>query len=203
MTCRPTVYMVARFTYIVTAGYCSNCMMKKASSRHGRWRNGGVLGTTMPSTAIASAGLTMPIILHYLCCHRHRLVSSLPSLPLAASLLFGVIVAIFPIATVIAIVTVVAVIAIIAIALFAPVTFALATVVVTLAAVPTWFLLSSLPFGVIVAVVTIAAIVAIIAVIAVVTIVVITLFAPVAVALAAVINALAVVAPCSCRSLST
>jgi hypothetical protein len=72
------------------------------------------------------------IVLRCLCCHHHRLVSSIPSSPLAASLLFGVIVAI------IAIVDVVAVVAVVA--LFAPVTVALATVILTLAVVAAWFL---------------------------------------------------------------
>ncbi len=49
----------------------------------------------------ASAGLTTPIVLRYLCCCCHCLVYSSPSPPLVASLLFGVIVAIFAIATVI------------------------------------------------------------------------------------------------------
>ncbi len=65
----------------------------------------------------ASAGSMTAIVLHCLCCRRHRLVFSLPLLPLAASLLFGVIVAI------VAIVAVVAVIAVVT--LFAPVTVAL------------------------------------------------------------------------------
>jgi hypothetical protein len=73
-------------------------------------------------------------------------------------------------------------------AFFIDVTIALATIIITLVAVATWFQLSSLPFGVIVAVVTIAAIVAIVAVIAV------ALFAPVTIGLAAIIIALAVVA---------
>jgi hypothetical protein len=59
----------------------------------------------------------------------------LPSSPLAASSLFGVILAIFAIATVIAVVAVVAVVTIVAIALFAPITDALATIDITLAAV--------------------------------------------------------------------
>jgi hypothetical protein len=79
----------------------------------------------------------------------------LPSLPLAASSLFGIIVTIFAIATIIAVVTVVAlvaviaviavvaivavvaVVAIVAIALFAPVTVALAAVVIALTVVAT------------------------------------------------------------------
>jgi hypothetical protein len=77
--------------------------------------------------------------------------------------------------------------------LFAPITIALATVVITLAASAAWFLLSSLPFGVIIAIITIAAIVAITAVVAVVTVIAVALFSPVAIALAAVIIALAVV----------
>jgi hypothetical protein len=66
------------------------------------------------------------------------LVSSLPSTPLAASPLFGVIVAIFVIATVIAVfavIAIVAVVAILVIALFAPITIALAAVVITPTAV--------------------------------------------------------------------
>jgi hypothetical protein len=79
----------------------------------------------------ASAGSMTAIVLHCLCCCRHRLVSLLPSLPLAASSLFGVIVAI------VAIVAVVAVVAVVT--LFAPVTITLATIVVTLAVVAAWF----------------------------------------------------------------
>jgi hypothetical protein len=71
------------------------------------------------------------IIFHCQCCRHHRLVSSLLSLPLAASLLFGVIV------TIVAIVAVIAVVAVVA--LFAPVTVALATILVTLAVVAAWF----------------------------------------------------------------
>jgi hypothetical protein len=87
----------------------------------------------------ASAGSMMAIVLHCLCCRRHHLVSSLPSSPLAASLLFGVIVAIIAIVAVVAVVTVIAVVTIVAVALFDPVTVALATIVVTLAVVATWF----------------------------------------------------------------
>ncbi len=83
----------------------------------------------------ASAGSMTPIVLRCLCCRRHHLVSLLPLLPLAASSLFCVIIAIFAIATVIAGFAIVAVVAIVAIALFAPITVALATVVITLAAV--------------------------------------------------------------------
>jgi hypothetical protein len=75
------------------------------------------------------------------------------------------------------------VVAIVAVALFAPITVALATVVVTLAAVTAWFLLSSLPFGIIVTIVTIAAVVTIVAVIVVVAVIAVALFAPVAVAM--------------------
>jgi hypothetical protein len=81
----------------------------------------------------------MAIVLRCLCCRHHHLVSSLPSSPLAASSLFGVIVAIVAIVAVVPIVAVVAVIAIVAVALFDPVTVALATVVVTLAVVAAWF----------------------------------------------------------------
>jgi hypothetical protein len=95
-----------------------------------------------PSVAAswASAGLMTAIVLHCLCCPRHRLVSSLPPLPLAALSLFGVIVTIVAIVAVIAAVAVVAIVAIVAITLFAPVTIALATVVVTLAVIAAWFL---------------------------------------------------------------
>ena len=79
-------------------------MMMKASLRRGCQCNGGILGMLMSPTAIASAGSTMPTVLHCLCCRHHHLVSLLPLLPLAASLLFGVIVAIVAIATVIAVV---------------------------------------------------------------------------------------------------
>ena len=91
-----------------------------------------------PSVAAswASVGLMTAIVLRCLCCPCHRLVSLLPLLPLAA---FGVIVAIVAIVAVVTIVAVVAVVAIVAITLFAPVTFALATIVVTLAVIATWF----------------------------------------------------------------
>jgi hypothetical protein len=80
----------------------------------------------------ASAGSMTAIVLRCLCCRRHCLVSLLHSLPLVALLLFGVIV------TIVAIVTVVAIVGVVA--LFAPVTIALATVIVTLAVVAAWFL---------------------------------------------------------------
>jgi hypothetical protein len=80
----------------------------------------------------ASAGSTTPIVLRCLCCCHHCLVSLLPSLPLAASSLFGVIVTIFAINAVIAGIAVVIIIAIVAIALFVPITIALATVVITM-----------------------------------------------------------------------
>jgi hypothetical protein len=67
-------------------------------------------------------------------------VSLLPLSPLAASLLFGVIITIVAIVAFVAVVAVGAVDAIVAIALFDPVTVALATVVVTLAVVAAWFL---------------------------------------------------------------
>ncbi len=63
----------------------------------------------------------------------------MPLSPLAASLLFGVIIAIVAIVAVAAIIAVVPVVAIVAVALFDPVTVALATIVVTLAVVATWF----------------------------------------------------------------
>ena len=63
-------------------------MMTKASLQHGCWHDGGVLGATTSPTAIASAGLTMPIVLHCLCCRWPRVVSSLPLPPLASLLLF-------------------------------------------------------------------------------------------------------------------
>jgi hypothetical protein len=94
-------------------------------------------------------------------------------LPLASLSLFGVIVAIVAIQDFVAVATVVAV------TLFAPVTVALAApVAVALAAVAAWFLLSSSPFGVIVAIVAVVAIIAIVPVVAVIAI---ALFAPVAV----------------------
>ncbi len=167
-----------------------NCMMTKASSWHGHQCDGGILGRMTSPTAIASAGLTMPIVLRCLCCSRHCLVSSLPLLPLASSLLFGII---------LAFVAIVAVIAIVAIAIFAPFTVALAAIVVTLAVITAWFLLSLLPLGIIVATVTSIAIVAIVAIVAVVALalfapVAIALAAPVAVTLAAIFIPLAVVA---------
>jgi hypothetical protein len=79
------------------------------------------------------------IVLRCLCCHHHRLVSSLHLSPLAALLLFGVIVTIVAIVAIVAVIAVVAVIAIVAVALFAPVTVALATVFITLAVVAAWF----------------------------------------------------------------
>jgi hypothetical protein len=96
-----------------------NCMMTKASLRRGRQCNGSILG---------------------LCCCCHRLVTLLPSSPLVALLLFGVIIVIVAIVTVVAVVAVVAVIAIVAVAIFDPVTIIHATVVVTLAVVAAWFL---------------------------------------------------------------
>jgi hypothetical protein len=87
----------------------------------------------------ASAGTMMAIVLHCLCCHRHCLASLLPSSPLEALLLFGVIVTIIAIVAVVAVATVVAIVAIVAVALFDPVAVALATVVVTLAVIATWF----------------------------------------------------------------
>jgi hypothetical protein len=87
----------------------------------------------------ASAGSMMAIILLCLYCRCHCLVSLLPSSPLAASLLFGVIVAIVAIVTIVAVVAVVAVIAIVAVTLFDPVIITLATIVVTLAVIATWF----------------------------------------------------------------
>ena len=64
----------------------------------------------------------------------------MPSSPLAASLLFGFIVAIIAIVAVVVVLAVVAIVAIVAVALFDPVTVALATIFVTLAVVAAWFL---------------------------------------------------------------
>jgi hypothetical protein len=55
-----------------------NCMMMKASSWSGCQHDGSVLGMTMSPTVIASVGLTMPIVLSCLCCHRLCLASLLP-----------------------------------------------------------------------------------------------------------------------------
>jgi hypothetical protein len=80
------------------------------------------------------------IILRCLCCRHHHLVFLLPLSPLAALSLFGVIIAIVAIVAVVATIAVVPVIAIVAVAHFDPVTFDLATIVVTLAVVAAWFL---------------------------------------------------------------
>jgi hypothetical protein len=106
-----------------------NCMMTKASYAVGAM-----------AASWASAGSMMAIVLHCLCCCHHCLVSLLPLSPLAASLLFGVIVTIVAIVAIVAIVTVVAIVAILVIALFDPVTVTLATYIITLAVVVTWFL---------------------------------------------------------------
>jgi hypothetical protein len=184
-------FVLVRIFYVFPHGVNpvgDNCMMTKASLRRSHLHNSSILGMTKSPIAIVSAGLTMPIVLRCLCCRHHCLVFLLSLLWLAASLLFGVIVAIVAIDTVVAII---AIIAIIAVALFAPVIVALATIVVILAVVATWFLLLLLLFGIIVAVVAIVTIVAIVAAVAVVAV---ALFAPVAVALAAIVIALVVVA---------
>jgi hypothetical protein len=126
-------------------------MMKKASSRRGRWRDGSILGLCWIDDAhcpplsllsLSSFGVLFAFVAtdsivavwHHRCNfrHRHRHCRRRHHRRCCHRCH----------------------------CLFVPITIALATVVITLAAIAAWFLLSSLPFGVIVAGVTIAAVVA-------------------------------------------